>query len=67
MVLALPVAHPRARGQVLLKKSFEVDKNALRRLKQLGVADIWIQYPNLEFINTYINPNIFDSQAMCGH
>lgn len=63
MVLALPVAHPRARGQVLLKKSFEVDKNALRRLKQLGVADIWIQYPNLEFINTYINPNIFDSQA----
>jgi len=63
MVLALPVAHPRSRGQVLLKQAFEVNKSALRRLKQLGVRDIWIQYPNLEFINTYINPHIFDCQV----
>lgn len=63
MILALPVAHPKSRGQVLLKQTFKVDKNALRRLKQLGVRDIWIQYPNLEFINTYINPHIFDCQA----
>jgi HD-GYP domain-containing protein (c-di-GMP phosphodiesterase class II) len=63
MILAVPVAHPKARGQVLLKQAFMVDTNALRRLKQLGVRDIWIQYPNLEFINTFINPHIFDCQA----
>lgn len=63
MILAVPVAHPKARGQVLLKQAFTVDTNALRRLKQLGVRDIWIQYPNLEFINTFINPHIFDCQA----
>ena len=63
MVLAIPVSHPKARGQVLLKQSFTVDKSALRRLRQLGVRDIWIQYPNLEFINTFINPHIFDCQA----
>jgi len=63
MVLAMPVSHPKSRGQVLLKQSFEVDESALRRLRQLGVRDIWIRYPNLEFINTYINPHIFDCQA----
>ena len=63
MVLALPVTHPKALGQVLLKESFTVDKSMLRRLKQLGVVEIWIRYPNLEFINAYINPHIFDCQV----
>ncbi|MCB9838649.1 MAG: HD domain-containing protein [Phycisphaeraceae bacterium] len=63
MILAMPVSHPKSRGQVLLKQSFPVDESALRRLRQLGVRDIWIQYPNLDFINTFINPHIFDCQA----
>lgn len=63
MILAIPVAHPKARGQVLLKQAFQIDTSALRRLRQLGVRDIWIQYPNLDFINTFINPHIFDCQA----
>ncbi|MEC9372984.1 MAG: HD domain-containing phosphohydrolase [Planctomycetota bacterium] len=62
MVLAFAIKHPARREQVLLRAGFTLDAPAVARLRELNIPDLWIQYPDLEFIGRYINPEIMQGQ-----
>lgn len=63
MVLALPVAHPRRPDTVLLRAGVALDDTHAQRLRELGVRDIWIQYPRLEFLADYVAPGVHEACA----
>jgi HD-GYP domain-containing protein (c-di-GMP phosphodiesterase class II) len=63
MVLGMPVRHPKRRDQVLLRAGYELDPQAIQRLKEIRLPDVWVQYPDLEFVGKYINPHILNGQT----
>lgn len=63
MRLALPVFHPNAAGQVLLRGGFELDTRTIGRLGDLGVRAMWIAYPELSFLLKYISPEVTRHRA----
>ncbi len=63
MALASPLHHPKRQDQVLLRAGFTLDKQAILRLRELGVPDLWIDYPNLDFVGKYINPQVLEAQG----
>ncbi len=63
MQIALPVVHPERPAQVLLKANFILSQNAINRLQDINLNDIWIKYEGLEFVERYINPALFHARA----
>jgi len=63
MQLALPVVHPERPEQVLLNAGFTLSKNAILRLQDINLNDVWIKYEGLEFVERYINPALFHARA----
>lgn len=63
MSLALPLTHPEQPQRVLLARGFVLESRAVVRLQELGIRDIWVDYPGLESINEYINPLVFETRA----
>ncbi len=57
MVLARPIPVPSHPGRFLLQRGQEVPLNLVPRLKRWGIYEVWIQYPQLEFLE-----QVFDSE-----
>lgn len=63
MTLALPVLHPHRPGHTLLKPNARLDDFAIKALTELGIHQMWIQYPQTEFLLRYANPNLIHAQG----
>lgn len=63
MVLAMPVLHPRLHAHVLLRPGFALNGATLKRLRELGVGDLWIVYPALASAAAYVNPQMTMAHA----
>lgn len=61
MVLAQPVMHPRHPGHVLLRPGAELQREALRRLQELKVGAVWIEYPATSFLMRMVSPRVTES------
>ena len=55
MKLALPVFHPQRPDHVLLQPDYELDERIVRRIQELGVKQLWVQYPELSQVDKFIN------------
>lgn len=55
--LAADVLHPQ-RGNVLLKWGFRLDESIIRKLLDLDIREVWVQYPGTDEIREYISPSI---------
>jgi HD-GYP domain-containing protein (c-di-GMP phosphodiesterase class II) len=62
MRLALPVLHPH-RGNLLLNEGLPLDALLVRRLAELEVSEIWIEYPGTEQIRQYVSPALLVQQS----
>lgn len=58
MVLAVPLTHPRSPGTVLLQPGVELESSAISKLSELGIHELYIRYPRLEFLAQYVNPAV---------
>ena len=58
MELAVPVIHPKSPDTMLLREGFVLDDRSINRLSQMGMREIWIRYPGLEFVSHHICPAI---------
>lgn len=64
MKLALPVRHPTQPRRTLLKYGFELDYPAIDRLKELGTRTLWVDYPNLSFLEKVVDPAVIEAQGL---
>jgi HD-GYP domain-containing protein (c-di-GMP phosphodiesterase class II) len=55
MVVALPVCHPRQPGRVLVQAGFALSDRIIRRLRDVGVRDVWVHFPDLAQVERYVN------------
>ena len=60
MVLARGIAFPRDPRRLLLKRDGEVTADLVSRLEQLGIEEVWVRYPALEFLEEMINDELED-------
>lgn len=63
MELAMPVRHPRAVNQVLLKVGYVLEPNSVQRLLDLGVRLVWVRYPSLNFLEKYVSQEVVQAQG----
>jgi HD-GYP domain-containing protein (c-di-GMP phosphodiesterase class II) len=63
MTLALPVFHPLRHETALLADGMELDERSIRRLREIKVREVWIEYPEAAFVSRYINPSVIVEQA----
>ncbi len=62
MRLALPIIHPE-RGQLLLSDGFLLDGGLIRKLAELQITEIWIDFPDTEQIKQFVSPFILAQQS----
>jgi len=62
MRLALPVKHPKHANQVLLKMNYALTPGAIKRMVQLGIRQVWVRYPEMEFIEKYVETDLLEAQ-----
>jgi HD-GYP domain-containing protein (c-di-GMP phosphodiesterase class II) len=62
MTLARSVANPKKPQHSLLKANFEIDEETIKRLRSLRVYSIWVQYPNLDFLDEILDPELTRKQ-----
>ena len=66
MVLARSIIHPRQPEQTLLSAGYKLDTRTIARLHELGVYDLWINYPGLEFLDDLFSPELtLQQQRLC--
>lgn len=63
MRLAMAVLHPK-RGNVLLNAGFQLRESQIRKLSDLGVHELWIEYPGTDEIKRFISPAVMQSRSM---
>jgi HD-GYP domain-containing protein (c-di-GMP phosphodiesterase class II) len=56
MKLAAPVQHPENPEQRLLKKGYVLEDEVIQRLKDLGIAQVFIDYPALDDLDRHLDP-----------
>jgi hypothetical protein len=56
MKLAAPVAHPDNPQQDLLKRGYCLDDAILGRLRELGVASLYVDCPGLDDLDRHLAP-----------
>ena len=62
MVLARPIPQPNDPYRYLLQRDREIPLDLVPRLKQLGVLEVWVRYPKLEFLEDVIEEGLGDRQ-----
>lgn len=67
MTLALPVYHPRRHDTTLLNAGVALDEHSVGRLQEIGLTEVWITYPGIEFIRGYVSPSVIEAQASMTH
>lgn len=63
MTLAIPLFHPARPSTVLLNEGVALDARMVRRMHELGVRELWIRYPGMDFLSEYISPTVIRAQA----
>ncbi|MGD9789684.1 MAG: HD-GYP domain-containing protein [Phycisphaerales bacterium] len=63
MELAMPVYHPHRTSVVLLRAGARLDEHTLKRLREMPVGELWIQFPPLDHLRRMISPELLVS---CG-
>ncbi len=67
MVLARPIPNPSIPGRYLLQKDQEVPLSLVPRLKQWGIYEVWIRYPQLEFLEYLFDQDLEEQQRELYH
>jgi len=62
MTLACSVPNPKKPQHSLLKANFELDEETINRLRSLRIYSIWIHYPELNFLDEILDPEITRKQ-----
>jgi hypothetical protein len=63
MKLAMPVFHPRTHDTLLLKAGIELDERSIARLREMGLPEVWIRYPKLDYLGQYVHPRVMAARA----
>lgn len=63
MRLAMPVYHPEHPDTTLLKTGYTLDPRGIERLTQLGIPELWIDYPGLDFIAEHVCPEVLQARG----
>ena len=62
MILAHSVPNPKKPRHALLKANFKLDEETIKRLRALRIYNVWIQYPNLDFLDDILDPELTKKQ-----
>lgn len=62
MVLARAVHDPSKPAHILLKSGYKLSSEDIKRLRSLYVNSVWVQYPNLDFLDELIDPVLTQQQ-----
>lgn len=62
MFLATGVCHPKRAERVLLREGVRLDSHTIERLASVGIGEVWVRYPGLEFIATHMSPELAESR-----
>jgi len=58
MVLARSVPNPKQPQYMLLRAGFRLEDESIQRLRTLRIHNIWVNYPNLEFLDDLLDPEL---------
>lgn len=58
MTLAAPVTHPEHPDQDLLKNGYVLEGEVIKRLRDLGITAIYVEYPGLDELDRHIAVNL---------
>lgn len=58
MTLAAPVTHPEHPDQELLKFGYVLEQEVLKRLRDMGVGMVYVDYPGLEDLDRHLAANL---------
>ncbi len=61
MELALPVYHPKRQESALLRAGVVLESHVIERLRELHLREIWITYPNLDFLAEHVSPTLIQA------
>lgn len=64
MILARSIVNPRQPELTLLSAGYTLDSVSIARLHELGVYDIWIHYPGLDFLDDLFSPQLSNQQQI---
>lgn len=62
MTLARAVINPRYPDTTLLSAGYTLNSPEIARLHEIGVYDLWVDYPGLDFLDEMISPRLSVSQ-----
>jgi HD-GYP domain-containing protein (c-di-GMP phosphodiesterase class II) len=62
MTLARAVINPRQSDQTLLPPGYPLDARTLAQLHELGVYDLWVNYPGLDFLDDLYSAELSSQQ-----
>ncbi len=62
MILARPIPLPHDPRRLLLQRDREIPMEAIPRLKQLGIMDIWVRHRELEFLEYLVDEELGERQ-----
>ncbi|MBN1844177.1 MAG: HD domain-containing protein [Sedimentisphaerales bacterium] len=62
MILAHGVPNPKKPQHALLKNNFKLNEETIERLRKLRVYSLWVKYPNLDFLDDILDPELTTSQ-----
>ncbi len=62
MTLARSLPNPKKPQHSLLKANFELDAETIKRLRSLRISSIWVQYPDLDFLDEILDPELTRKQ-----
>jgi HD-GYP domain-containing protein (c-di-GMP phosphodiesterase class II) len=58
MTLAVPVTHPEHPDQDLLKAGYALEPQVIARLREIGVENIYVNYPGLDELDRHMEVNL---------
>lgn len=63
MTLAMPVYHPAQPSTILLRAGAVLQERTIAALYELGVGELWIEYPHLEQVADCISEEVIQARA----
>ena len=62
MILARPIPLPQDPYRYLLQRNREIPADAVPRLKELGITEVWVRHRDLEFLEDLIDVELAEHQ-----
>jgi HD-GYP domain-containing protein (c-di-GMP phosphodiesterase class II) len=62
MIIARTVINPRQPESILLTAGYKLVASDIGRLHELGVYDLWVEYPGLDFLDDLYSPQLTATQ-----